>query len=140
MYGQDTGGLGTALLANTVKAAFPINTSGKVLVHGIWMPRIAAPVALKPTVTTTPVLKLPNIAPPASTPAPGQPPVLILPDQPITRYDAAPAAGGPSGGTAIMPNVSDSGLEVTQASLFDSSKMPLLLAILAGAWFLSRRK
>lgn len=142
MYGQDTGGLGYAIAAAKPSLATLVAQAQAARAAPIaskaFQP-IFHPVAKAPT----PVLKLPtpNIAPPASTPAPGQPPVMILPDQPITTYDAAPAAGGPSSGTVLTPNVSDAlSPEVTQASLFDSSKLPLMLAILAGAWFLSRRK
>lgn len=139
MYGQDTGGLGSVIAL--AKPSLATLVAQARAARAVPVPSAA----FRPLfpVAKAPVLKLPstpNIAPPASTPTPGQPPVLILPDQPITRYDAAQPTGAPSGGTAITPNVSDSGLEVTQASLFDSSKLPLMLAVLAGAWFLSRRK
>lgn len=111
--------------ARAARAIAPV--APRQVFHGLLRPMI------------TPVLKLP-----------GTPVISILPSAPqyapapsvapITPQDAAPSAGGPNYGPSIAPNVPASFEEVSQASLFDSSKMPLLLALAAGAYLLSRRK
>lgn len=109
--------------------------------------RSAAPVVSRPIIgmpfrpMVTPVLKMPLVTGgpmvvPAAQPQYAPAPVTA----PITPQDAAPSAGGPNYGPSIVPNVPASFEEASQASLFDSSKMPLLLALAAGAFLLSRRK
>jgi hypothetical protein len=62
---------------------------------------------------------------------------------PITMFDAAPATGGPSGGPAIAPTVPvgmEDAAEVTEASVMPTGRsLPILLAVAAGLFLLSRR-
>jgi len=115
------------LQARALRAAPPVVT--RQVFHGFLRPRVVAP-----------VLRMPSVLPPISI-LPSAPQYAPAPvTAPITPQDAAPSAGGPNYGPSIVPNVPASFEEASQASLFDSSKMPLLLALAAGAFLLSRRK